>query len=40
MRSELVDIYTAVIRLADHFNIDLAKAIAGLEDTWLRTKGA
>jgi hypothetical protein len=40
---ELVDIYTAVIRLADHYEIDLAEAIAktrGLEDTWLKTKRA
>ena len=34
--SLLVDIYTAVIRLADHYEIDLAEAIAKtrrLEDT-------
>ncbi len=40
---ELVDIFTAVIRLADHYEIDLVEAIAKTriaEDSWLKTKGA
>ena len=40
---ELVDIFTAVIRLADHYDIDLGEAVEKTrvaEDSWLKTKGA
>jgi hypothetical protein len=39
---ELVDIYTGVIRLAEHYEIDLVAdvdAVRQAEDQWLKSKG-
>ena len=39
---ELVDIFTGVVRLAEHYDIDLASdidAVRKAEDEWLKSKG-